>query len=57
MCVHVQGYVAVRGTGYRRERKGNPLPNVFRQWCDAKAWPCIVIEQVRELRGRRQVNE
>lgn len=47
MCVHVQGYVAVRGTGYRRERKGNPLPNVFRQWCDAKAWPCIVIEQVR----------
>ena len=36
----------MRGTGYRRERKGNPLPNIFRQWCDAKEVPCIVIEQV-----------
>ena len=41
-----QGYLAVRGTGYRKERKGNPLPNIFRQWCDAKEVPCIVIEQV-----------
>lgn len=42
----MQGYLAVRGTGYRKERKGNPLPNIFRQWCDAKEVPCIVIEQV-----------
>ncbi len=26
------GYLAVRGTGYRRERKGHPLPNSWRQW-------------------------
>jgi hypothetical protein len=40
--------VQVRGTGYRKGaggRKGNPLPNVYRQWCDAKATACIVIEQ------------
>ncbi|GAX82752.1 hypothetical protein CEUSTIGMA_g10178.t1 [Chlamydomonas eustigma] len=40
-----KGFAAVRGTGYRKERKGNPLPNIFRQWCDAKEMPCIVIEQ------------
>lgn len=37
--------MAVRGTGYRRARRGNPLPNIFRQWCDAKGQPCVVIEQ------------
>lgn len=37
-----KGYLAVRGTGYRRERKGNPLPNSFRQWCDAKGMACVV---------------
>ena len=46
MASPAQGYLAVRGTGYRKERKGNPLPNIFRQWCDAKEVPCIVIEQV-----------
>ncbi|WIA11743.1 hypothetical protein OEZ85_011838 [Tetradesmus obliquus] len=43
-----KGYLQVRGTGYRKGaggRKGNPLPNVYRQWCDAKATACIVIEQ------------
>jgi hypothetical protein len=35
----------VRGTGYRKGRKGHPLPNIWRQWCDAKGHPCIVIEQ------------
>lgn len=40
-----QGFLQVRGTGYRKGRKGHPLPNIYRQWCDAKAQPCIVIEQ------------
>ena len=44
-CPWLQGYLQVRGTGYRRGRKGNPLPNIYRQWCDAKAQACIVIEQ------------
>ncbi|PNW72006.1 hypothetical protein CHLRE_16g686350v5 [Chlamydomonas reinhardtii] len=42
-----KGYVAVRGTAYRKERHGNPLPNVYRQWCDAKAQLCVVVEQDR----------
>eukprot|EP00955_Chlamydomonas_euryale_P118485 366546-Chlamydomonas_euryale.AAC.18 len=50
----VQGFLAVRGTGYRKERRGHPLPNVFRQWCDARELPCVVIEQVRgACSGRR----
>lgn len=44
-CPWLQGYLPVRGTGYRKGRKGNPLPNIYRQWCDAKAQACIVIEQ------------
>jgi hypothetical protein len=40
-----QGFLAVRGTGFRRGRKGWPINNSFRQWCDAKEWPCCVIEQ------------
>lgn len=47
----MQGFLSVRGTAYRRERKGNPLPNIFRQWCDAKGWPCVVIEQDLALAG------
>lgn len=44
-CAFSQGFLQVRGTGYRKGRKGNPLPNIYRQWCDAKAQACIVIEQ------------
>lgn len=31
------GYVTVRGTGYRKNRKGSPVVNTFRQRCDALA--------------------
>ena len=40
-----QGFLSVRGTGYRKGRKGHPLPNIWRQWCDAKGQPCVVVEQ------------
>ncbi|KAL0037189.1 hypothetical protein WJX79_004730 [Trebouxia sp. C0005] len=40
-----KGFLTLRGTGYRKERKGSPLANTFRQWCDAQAIVCIVIEQ------------
>jgi len=40
----IQGFLAVRGSGYRRGL-GHPLPNSFRQWCDAKGLPCVVVEQ------------
>lgn len=28
----------------RRERKGSPLTNIYRQWCDAKVTLCCVVE-------------
>lgn len=39
------GFVQLRGTGYRRERKGSPLANIHRQLCDAMARPCIEIHR------------
>jgi hypothetical protein len=40
-----RGYLVLRGTGYRKERKGSPLSNIFRQYCDAKAVPYVSIQQ------------
>lgn len=39
------GFLTVRGTGYRKERKGSPLGNIFRQRCDALKKICVVIEK------------
>ena len=38
-----KGYVTLAGTGYRRGRKGSPLANTHRQWCDARNVPQIVL--------------
>ncbi|GIL79654.1 hypothetical protein Vretimale_12251 [Volvox reticuliferus] len=46
-----KGFLAVRGTAYRKFRHGNPLPNIFRQWCDARGQVCVVVEQ--DLVGNR----
>ena len=32
------------GTGYRRERKGSPLMNSWRQYADCHAWPCVLVQ-------------
>lgn len=40
-----KGYLVLRGTGYRKERKGSPLNNIFRQFCDAKCTPFVCVEQ------------
>ncbi|KAA8497632.1 hypothetical protein FVE85_5217 [Porphyridium purpureum] len=40
-----KGFLAVKGTGYRKERKGAPALNTFRQWCDARAKPWIVVQK------------
>ena len=37
------GFVTLEGTGYRRGRKGSPLGNIHRQWCDARAKPQIIL--------------
>jgi len=42
---NVKHFLEVRGTGYRRERKGSPLQNTWRLWCDARSMPAIVLEK------------
>ena len=39
------GYLSMRGTGYRKERSGSPLWNIFRQRCDALGDICVVVEK------------
>ena len=38
-------FCTLRGTGYRRERKGSPLANTWRQHSDANSWPAIMVLQ------------
>lgn len=38
-----KGFVSLAGTGNRRARKGSPLANIHRQWCDARDKPQIVL--------------
>jgi len=38
-------FLCARGNGYRKERKGSPLWNIFRQRCDALEEVCIMIEK------------
>jgi hypothetical protein len=47
-----RGYLEVVGSGFRRggrdyspDRVGNPLVNIFRQWCDATCRPSIVVRK------------
>ena len=40
-----RGFLTLKGSGYRAERKGAPLANIWRQYNDANGRPCIVIEQ------------
>lgn len=36
-----KGYLTLKGTGYRKERKGSPLANIYRQYCDARDTLCV----------------
>lgn len=38
-------YLTLNGTGYRKNRKGSPLVNTFRQRCDALSQLCVIIEK------------
>ena len=38
-------YVALRGSGYRKERGDSPLANIYRQYCDSVGIPCISIKR------------
>ena len=42
-----KGFLSIKGTAYRRERRGSPLANIFRQWCDARGIAtCLVSQQL-----------
>jgi len=43
------GFAIMKGSGYRKERKGSPLANLFRQRCDALGQICILIEKYADL--------
>jgi hypothetical protein len=38
-------YLLLRGTGWRKERGDSPLANIYRNYCDAVAIPCISIRR------------
>jgi hypothetical protein len=38
------GFLTVRGTGYRRRRKGSPITNIHRQLCDAQNRVVVRVE-------------
>ena len=40
-----KGVLTIKGSGYRRERKGSPLANIWRQYSDALGRSCIIVEQ------------
>jgi hypothetical protein len=41
----VSSFLTVRGNGYRKERKGSPLQNIWRQRCDALATLAVCVEK------------
>ena len=42
-----KGFVSLMGSGNRRSRKGSPLKNIHRQWCDARGKPQITLYKSR----------
>ncbi|GMI14761.1 hypothetical protein TrVE_jg7324 [Triparma verrucosa] len=52
-----RGYLRIDGTGYRRERKGSPLCNVWRQHCDSVGKPVVIMMKAsgRAGGGRTEV--
>lgn len=38
-----KGFLVLTGAGNRRTRKGSPLRNIHRQWCDARAKPQVIV--------------
>ena len=38
-----KGFVELGGSGWREQRRGAPLVNTFRNWCDARAVPMVAV--------------
>jgi uncharacterized protein YecT (DUF1311 family) len=50
-----KGYLTLLGNGNRRTRKGSPLKNIHRQWCDARDKPQILL--YKAVSGNAVVDE
>jgi len=50
-----RGFLTLTGGGNRRARKGSPLANIHRQWCDAREKPQIVL--YKAIYGGRAIDE
>lgn len=38
-----KGFVEIGGSGWRKQRRGAPLVNTYRNWCDARAVPAVYL--------------
>lgn len=47
-----KGFLTLKGSGYRRERKGSPLANIYRQLSDAMNRPCVIVMQQNGQNGQ-----
>ena len=48
-------FLTLKGSGYRKERKGSPLANIYRQYCDAGGVSCVNVMLMSSAgRGQRR---
>ena len=47
-----KGFVEIGGSGWRKQRRGAPLVNTYRNWCDARAVPAVYL-----FKGKEGVDE
>jgi hypothetical protein len=47
-----KNFLELAGGGNRRERKGSPLANTFRMWCDALAQPSVILHKMPDGRDK-----
>ena len=43
-----KGFVEIGGSGWRKQRRGAPLVNTYRNWCDARAVPAVYLFKAKE---------
>jgi hypothetical protein len=43
-----KGFVEIGGSGWRKQRRGAPLVNTYRNWCDARAVPAVYLFKSKE---------
>lgn len=54
LATTTRGFLTIKGSGYRKERKGSPLANIYRQYCDAGGVPCVNVMLISSGGGKRR---